>query len=236
MRPHGSLTVETYRDLTAALMKYSLDEPDALIVELDDLCIASQPLLAAFATAWMRVSDWPSVPILLVAGRPGLYRWVCASAVDRFVCVYPTLTAALAAIGTPPPRRRARTTLASRDDCGQHARRFVTAVCDRWRIPPTTSIRARVVATELVENAYLHARGLGDIILGLESWRHILAIAVSDNDSREAILREPRPGGDRCYGLYVVADTARAWGCTPRWPHGKTVWATLSIDDDTTEL
>ncbi|MCM6778586.1 ATP-binding protein [Nocardia sp. CDC159] len=233
VRPSGMLTTATYRGFTDALVKYTIDEPRAVLVELDDLRIAAEPLLAAFVSAWMRVSQWPSVPILLVAAHAPLQRWLVASAVSRFVPVHTSVTAALAAADVPPPRRCARTTVAPAGDCGQRARRFVGDICDCWQLPALCIAQVRLVTTELVENAFLHARGNEEIGLRLELWKNRLTVAVSDSDPREAVLREPRPGAHRSYGLYVVARASCAWGCAPRWPDGKVVWATLPTESAT---
>ncbi len=230
VRPCGRLTASSYRVFTDALVKFAIDEPRALIVELDDLHIVAEPLLAAFPSAWMRISQWPSVPILLIAEHAPLQRWLTASAVSRFVPVHSTLTEALTAVDGPPLRRRANTGLIPTGNCAQRARRFVSETCDQWEIPNLCVAQARLVTTELVENAFLHARDNEEIGLRLESWDHRLTVAVTDDDPREAVLREPKPGDDRFYGLYVVARAATAWGCAPRWPDGKVVWATLPVD------
>ncbi|GAB0102448.1 hypothetical protein JMUB6875_14160 [Nocardia sp. JMUB6875] len=85
-----------------------------------------------------------------------------------------------------------------------------------------------LIATELVENSFLHSRVPGGMQLRLELRDDRFCVAVGDNDPHEALLREPGVGGSRHYGLHIVARLASSWGCVPRRPAGKVVWAVLS--------
>ncbi|WP_378730781.1 ATP-binding protein [Nocardia brasiliensis] len=205
-----------------------MDQPRALIVMVDELLVTEDLLLTVFTTAWMRIGDWPSVPILLVAESPAYRKRLRHAVIHRFVPVFATLSAAQAAVDTQPKRRRACVDLALTANSAQQARRFVDEVCDRWSLPETRA-DARLVATELVENAYLHADIRDDITLRLELRDELLTVAVADADPGEAVLREPSAGPRPYHGLHVVARMSKAWGCAPRWPSGKVVWATLGI-------
>ncbi|NNH72023.1 ATP-binding protein [Nocardia uniformis] len=223
--PHGELNARTYRQLSDDLVKFAMDEPRAVIVVLDDLRVDGEPLLTAFSSARMRVGEWPGVPIILVVESANRRQWLESSAIRRFVPVFDSVSAAVHTVDAPL-RRRARFDIGRAGDCAQRARRFVADTCDRWG---ATDIRgdALLVVTELVENAFLHARDDSDIRLRVE-WRDdLLTIAVADSDPREAVLREPGPGSARHYGLHVVARLVRAWGCAPQIHGGKVVWARL---------
>lgn len=226
VRPHGELTGVTYRRLRDDLVKYAVDQPRAVIVAVDDLRIPADPLLTAFTSAWMRIDTWPTVPLLLVAQSREQRDRLRAGCVDRFLPVFATVTAALDSLVEQPGRRRTALSLARTPACGRRARRFVTETCERWSIPDIRG-DACLVATELVENSLIHADSSDDMEIRLELRRHLLTVAVSDTDPREAVLREPRPGADFSGGLHVVAGITRSWGCAPRWPRGKVVWAML---------
>ncbi|QLY32005.1 ATP-binding protein [Nocardia huaxiensis] len=228
LRPQGELNIATYRAFSDDLVKYTVDEPRAVIVVLDDLSIASEPLLTAFSSVWMRVGEWPGVPIMLVSGPADRRVALHASAIQRFVPIFASVDAAILALDDPPARRRTVRDLPPTADSAQRARRFVAEVCRDWNV---TEVRAdaQLIVTELVENAFLHSRVSTDISVRMEMRANLLTVAVADQDPREAILREPGVDPFRYYGLHVVARLARAWGCNPQWPTGKVVWATLPV-------
>ncbi|MBL1075019.1 ATP-binding protein [Nocardia sp. 2] len=226
VRPRGGLETGTYRQFADDLVKFALQEPRAVIVEVDDLTVRDEPLLTAFTSAWMRVGEWPGVPIMLVAEQPERRKTLRGSAISRFLPVFGTVGLAVGAVDDGPIRRRAELELIPAAESAQRARRFVAEVCERWGAPEVRA-DAQLIATELVENAFLHSVARGDIRVRLELRAELLTVAVCDDDPREAVLREPVPGGARYYGLHVVARLARTWGCVPRWPHGKVVWAVL---------
>ncbi|AYF75061.1 hypothetical protein D7D52_15670 [Nocardia yunnanensis] len=224
--PQGELTASEYRNFGDALVKYAVEEPRAVIVVLDDLRVNSEPLYSVFSAAWMRVGEWPGVPILIVVHDEPRRRWLRSSAVHRFVPVYADLSEAFAGLHEPPLRRRASLALMSNADCGRRARYFLEETCLRWNIPEVR-VDALLIVTELVENSFLHSIVQSDMQLRLELRSQLFTIAVADADPHEALLREPTVGGRRHYGLHLVARLARSWGCAPRWPDGKIVWAVL---------
>ncbi|UGT44195.1 hypothetical protein LTV02_12730 [Nocardia yamanashiensis] len=231
---HGRLDTSSYRRFTDDLVKFTVEGPRAVIVVIDDLHIASEALLTAFSRAWMRGEDWPAVPIMIVSESALVRECLHASAISRFIPVYAGVRDATAAVDDPR-RRRTHLTVARRPSAGQDARRFVTEICERWSTPEVR-VDAHLIVTEFVENACLHSRGDADLTVRLELYNGLFAIAVEDEDPREAILREPaadstrRPGVHaipRHLGLHTVSRLARRWGCSPRRPTGKVVWAVL---------
>ncbi|MEC3954854.1 hypothetical protein VMT65_17575 [Nocardia sp. CDC153] len=230
--PHGELTSATYREIADGLVKFAVDEPRAVIVVLDDLRVVTETLYAAFSSARMRVGEWPGVPIVLVSHCESRRRWLRHSAIRRFVPIHATVWEAVHELGEPPPRRRVAIDLARTANCGQRARRFVDETCERWNVREVR-VDALLIVTELVENSFLHSAIDADMQLRLELRDHVFTVAVGDDDPREALLREPGAGGTRHYGLHIVARLARAWGCAPRWPSGKIVWAALATRSGT---
>jgi anti-sigma regulatory factor (Ser/Thr protein kinase) len=203
-----------------------MDLPDALIVDVADLRITAEPLLTAFSSAWMRIGDWPAVPIMLVVPSDAHRATIGASAIHRYVPVYDSLTTALANVGSPPPRRLATLELVPVLDSSGHARQFVRDACDRWNVSEIAE-DAALLATELVENALVHTTS--HLRLRVELREDLLTVAVGDDDPREAVLRESAGGSPHIEGLWLVAQLARTWGCAPDLSGGKTVWATLPV-------
>ena len=226
VRLDGVLDATTYRWLRDTLVKLAMEQPEALVVDVDHLTITSETTLTVFSSAWMRVCDWPGVAILLVAGTKS-QQAMLSGAISRFVPHYATVPEALAAAGRPPIRRRASMDLDAHPDSPRVARGYVRRVCEDWDIPAEVVPDAIAVANELVTNAIQHAATPSEIRLELRAG--VLTIAVRDGSARPAMLHE-RTGGDRSgNGLRIVADIARTWGCLPHLSGGKVVWAVLSL-------
>lgn len=223
---HGRLDSVTYLRCRDTLVKFAMGQPDSLIVVVDDLIVVPMSAWTAFSSAWMTVSDWPGVRIMLVSGDARQRAGCEAAVVSKFVPVFADVAAALQAVRSPPARRRAEVTLMPLPTSSREARVFVRATCDRWSISPL-AIGAAEIATELVENSIVHART--ELRLRLEFRQGMLTVAVSDGSPASAVLRETSGDEDRSFGLVLVAHRARAWGCAPEWSGGKTVWAVLTI-------
>jgi hypothetical protein len=226
VRLDGVLDPTNYRWLRDMLVKLAVEQPEALVVDVDLLTVANETALTVFSAVWMRVCDWPGVAIMLVARTPS-QQAMLSGAISRFVPCYPSVTEALAAADRPPVRRRASTDLESDPESSRVVRMFVRRVCEDWGILGEAVPDAIAVANELVDNAIQHTATPGEIRLEL---RHgTLTIAVRDGSSKPAMLHE-RVGGDRSgNGLRIVADIARTWGCSPHLSGGKVVWAALSL-------
>lgn len=229
--PDITLDAVTYRRFTDDLVKFVVEQPRAVIVRVDRMTIATETALTAFTSARLRTANWPGVPILLVAEDTELRRRLGRSAIRRFLAVQPSVAAAVAASGEPPIRRRAAMTMTLSPVTGHRARRLIDDICAEWDIAEISEA-AQIIATEFIDNADLHGHftGVPDIDVRLEYREDLFTIAVADPDPREAVLREPGPGsvGRRLHGLHIVAELASAWGCAPRWPTGKVVWARLA--------
>jgi anti-sigma regulatory factor (Ser/Thr protein kinase) len=224
LRAVGVLDVMTYRPLRDALVKLAVEQPKAVVVDLTDLDIGRESALTVFASAWMRVSDWPGVPILLAAGTER-HRAVLPGAVSRYVPHYPTVLDAVAAAASPPRVSRTTLDLEATDVAGRLARVFARDTCDAWGLPHLTP-DVVAIATELVENVVRHAHTPAQLRLELRP--RALTVAVRDDSPRAAVLRERRPGEYAGNGLRLVSHVAAVWGCTPHRSGGKVVWANLA--------
>ncbi|WP_447007037.1 ATP-binding protein [Saccharothrix isguenensis] len=226
VRPVGLLDLTTYRQLRDGLLKCAADEPKAVIVRLDDGFECATPaFMSVFATVWMRVSEWPGVPVMLVGESPPHREALDNGGAGTLVPRFTALDAALDAVGQPPERRRDEIRLPETLVAGLLARNFVREACDRWLVDHFTG-NAVTVATELVENAVRHGRS--EPVLRLELRGGRLTVAVRDESAarpEESKADALRPGGR---GISIVGSLSRVWGCSP-WPlGGKVVWAVIA--------
>jgi anti-anti-sigma regulatory factor len=222
--PVGTLDVSTYKTLRDTLLKCASEQPDVLLVDVEQLEMPSQHALAVFSSVAMQISEWPGVPLMLVAGRDSQRSMIEASSIGRFVPVHETIRAAVAARGQPPLRVRAMIELLPLPASARRARHFVRMNCQRWWVEDLTS-DAMTIANAFVENTLQHTGSVA--FLRLELRRGLFTVAVSDDDPHPAVLHERAEGGVAPTGLLIVSGVARAWGCTPTMNGGKTVWATL---------
>lgn len=224
--PNGVLDALNYRAFRDTMIKFAVEAPRAVIVAIDRLSVPSPSSLTVFTSAALHVSGWPGVPIVIVTGRADQQAALENSRVSRFVSVFPDVAAAVAAAAAPP--RCSRTTLELGHDLlsARRARLFVRSTCADWQIPELIG-DAEQIATELVENAVQHSESRP--VLRLELRRGLFTVAVSDDSPHEAVLVERLSGMDRGIGLRIVAQRAKAWGCSPRLGGGKVVWAVLRV-------
>ncbi|MEJ2853893.1 MULTISPECIES: ATP-binding protein [unclassified Saccharothrix] len=224
VHPTGRLDLSTYAQFRDGLLKCAIVEPAAVVVVLDDdFEVATPAVMSVFSTVWMRVSEWPGVPLVLVGVGAEHRRLLAGGGAGRFVRHYPSVGEALAHAHGAPDRRRDETWLPASPVSALMARRFVRDTCARWHLRGVLD-DALLVVTELVENAVDHARSAPHLRLELRD--RTLAIAVRDDEPAPPRRREPdtRPGGR---GIALVEEVSRSWGHTP-WPGGgKVVWAVL---------
>lgn len=220
----GLLDTATYARLRMTLMKCAVEQPRALIVDVGALAVGALSALTVFSAVATQVSQWPAIPVLLVASGPEA-DLLDTGHVSRFVPVYGNLAAAVAAAGDPPPRRVARRSLPNSLESARLARRFVEETCVGWS-QPELSADAVMVANEFVENTLRHTYSAPSVRVELR--RGLLTIAVYDDDPTPALLPEPGVTGPGRLGLTFVSKLARSWGCSPTLSGGKVVWAVLA--------
>jgi hypothetical protein len=223
VKPVGVLDITTYAQLRDALIKYAADEPAAVIVDVGELAVPSPYSLTVFTSVWIQITEWPGVPLLLLATEPGRRAQLAASAIGRYMPVTRDLEAAMRAVGAPPPRRRTRLTLPHDPISSATVRQVVRLTCDRWGIDSVVE-DATAIATELVENVIQHTTSTPDLRLDLRNG--LFTVAVADDDPRPAVLKEAVVRATPSAGLALVAHLSQTWGCTPTGD-GKIVWAVL---------
>ncbi|MDI5979653.1 STAS domain-containing protein [Amycolatopsis magusensis] len=225
VRVAGTLDVVGYPRLRDVMLKCAAEQPSAVIVVVERLQVATASLLSVFAQVSMRLSDWPAVPVLLVAADELARRLFEHAPVSRFVPVFRTVESAVRDAQRQPRRRRAKLTLPRLVDTAQQARNFTRRVCEYWLPDNEVAADAVVITNELVDNVLLHTQS--EPSLRLELRRQVLSVAVGDQSSAPARIREAEDGLSGGFGLVVVAQLAKAWGSTPAMLGGKVVWAAM---------
>ncbi|OLF10349.1 ATP-binding protein [Actinophytocola xanthii] len=164
------------------------------------------------------------MPLLLVAGRAEHRRMLDRYEACAHLPVHPSVSAAAAAVGRPPPRRVARLTLPNDLVSARLARAFILRTCAEWD-EVGKALDAVTVVNELVENTLLHTYSAPSVRLEL---RHgLLTVAVYDDDPAPPLMVPPTPGTTGRRGLVLIDRLAAVWGCSPTRSGGKAVWAVL---------
>lgn len=227
----GVLDRATYRTVRDAVIKAALDEPRAVVVDVNRLSVPSASAWTVFTSARWHVSVWPDVPILLVCGEPSVRRAIATGGVTRYVPVHPTRLLALDAVrGQPLPlRRRARTELPIAAASVGVARAMVTDWLTQWRKRDLIPVAA-TVATVFVENVLDHTHSAPVLIV--ENYRDTVTVAVEDCSEHLPGRHEDADRGTEIVsGLAIVSALCRAWGATPT-SSGKTVWALVGQENE----
>ena len=229
LTPRGTLDSSTYRCLRDRIIKTALDEPKAVIVDITHLAIPAESALAVFTSARWHVAKWPVVPIMLVCQHPAGRSAIARNGVNRYVPVYPSVSAAVdaAAHESPPLRRRARAELPAQLGSLRQARELVAEWLGAWSetdlIPVT-----KVVLTAFIENVLQHTDSKPGIRLEYDG--SAVTVAVEDASHLPAAPREDAKPYAAPSGLHIVAAMCRAWGTAPT-SSGKTVWAVIGPEN-----
>ncbi|GAA4551670.1 ATP-binding protein [Amycolatopsis samaneae] len=220
----GLLDLPSCPDLRDGLLKIAAESPGGVVADIDALRIRDRALMSVFSVVAKRIGDRPGISFALVTRQPGHRAMLAARSVNRFVPVYPDVTAALAA-PAPPRNRRATRSIGRSDGAEREAREFVRSVCAEWSVPDLTDDAALIV-TELVGNVVRHTTSLPRLRLELRTG--ILTVSVADDDPRPAAQREQVRAFGPGVGLRMVAQLSKAWGCSATAEGGKVVWAALT--------
>ncbi|GHH27805.1 ATP-binding protein [Lentzea cavernae] len=226
IRPDGVLGRTTYPLLRDFMLKCAIDQPRALVVDLSATAIAATSALSVFTAVWLRISDWPAVPVLVATG-PAHAELLRCSPIRRYVGVFGDLEEAMANVDRPAPRRRAHVVLPHDLSSPGAARRFVRETCVRWDLSEGQALDAVHVASELVQNTVEHTGS--EARLRLELRRGLLTVAVGDDDPAPVVLADPASDvANAGRGVHLVAQLTRTWGCFADEAGGrKTVWAVV---------
>lgn len=227
----GVLDGSTYLTVRDAVIKAALDEPDAVLVDVDALAVPAASAWVVFTSARWHVSHWPDVPIMLICSRPAKAATIADNGVTRYVPVHSSAETALRSLAQTGPalRRRVKATLPASTFALHRSRALVAEWLTGWAQDELVPI-AKIVVDVLVENVLAHTDS--QPVVFAESDGETVTIAVQDHAAAPAVRREPPAGTKQCIsGLGVVAALSRAWGSTPTGS-GKTVWAVIGPDGE----
>jgi hypothetical protein len=226
----GVLDTSTYLKLRDAIIKAALDEPRAVLVDVDALGVPTPSAWSVFTSARWHVSIWPDIPVVLICGDAERRNAIERTGVTRYVPAHATVEAALAALDGDGRRARRRVraefpaVLAS-----LHTARMLVAEClGAWSHRELTPV-ATVIVNVFVENVLQHTV-CGPVVV-LETNGTVVSISVRDDSAAPAVRHEdPYRGGDPVSGLAIVASVCRAWGSMPT-SSGKAVWAVIGPEN-----
>ena len=226
----GVLDGGTYLKLRDAVIKAALDEPRAVLIDVDALDVPASSAWSVFTSARWHVSTWPDVPIMLVCAHTGRRATIARTGVTRYVPVYPSIGAAVRALANDVRRvrQRSRSELPASLASLPMARALVADRLAAWSQADLISVAA-VIVNVLVENVLQHTASAPVVIL--ESEGALVTVSVQDNSSTPAVRHEDAfRGGETVSGLAIMAAVSRAWGSTPT-ASGKTVWAVVGPEN-----
>ena len=223
----GRLDGTTYVPLRDAIVKTALDEPLAVIVDVNSLTVRDDPAWAVFTSARWQIADWPDIPIGLVCALDHVQNALHRNGITRYVRVYPTLECAiteLPADGLRRYRRRVRAELPATKTSIHQCRQLVGQWLTAWsRVDFIHAVS--IVAAEMVEMAVMDTNSA--LSLRMETDGSTVAVAVQHIELTPA-ARES--ADENVSGIDLVAANCRVWG-TYTSAAGDTVWAVVGPEN-----
>lgn len=194
-------------------------EPDAIVLDLGLPDLAAADVIASVR----RASD--RARIVVFSGTDADDRVQEADAADGYVSKGGDLDVLLHAIRAAVlPPMVASLSLDAQPASVGIARTFVVSWCRRWRCEHIVD-DAKLVVSELVSNAIMHARSTSEV--RLRRGQGLVRIEVIDHVPAPPQPRDLSHTALGGRGLLLIASLSRAWGVDPH-PEGKLVWAELT--------
>lgn len=225
----GQLDASSSPALRDMIMKITLDQPSAVIVNVSKLHVPAEATWSSFIGVRWQVHTRPDVPIVLVCADRSAREAITRSGVARFMPVYANEKGAMKALGRLSSRtvQHADAELPANLTSLRESRRLVREWLTAWSQSALIPV-ALVVVNVFVENVLEHTGSVP--MMRVETDGTTATIAVSDASSTPA-LRLPSPDrGIDVSGLAIVDALSRAWGSTPT-SSGKTVWAVIGPEN-----
>jgi hypothetical protein len=224
----GLLDDTTYVPLREAVVKAALDEPRAVIIDVNGLTVRDDPAWAVFTSAHWQVAEWPDTPIGLVCAHAQGQNALRRNGITRHVPAYPTMQCAITELPADERRRyrrRVRAALPAAPGSVRRGRELTTQWLTAW-LRTDFIHAASIVVTELVEMALADTDSA--LALRLETDGSTVAVAVQHNGTSKTRLRDLADGTG--LGLDLVAANCRVWGSYTSAP-GHTVWAVIGPEN-----
>jgi anti-sigma regulatory factor (Ser/Thr protein kinase) len=111
-------------------------------------------------------------------------------------------------------------------DCAARGRRWIEEQTED-HLNEATLNNVKLVATELLNNAYLHGRGRIELVMGRQDDR--IRVEVIDDGQNAALKIRKNGSAERSgWGLRIVDRLSMSWGAHEGTTH---VWAELAISE-----
>jgi anti-sigma regulatory factor (Ser/Thr protein kinase) len=102
----------------------------------------------------------------------------------------------------------------------------VQAFCRDNGVSPATADDAVLITSELIGNAYLHARSPTRLRLSCQG--QVLRVEVADSSDSQPVLGRGAPADHAGRGVLIMDALAQRWGVRPQ-VRGKVVWFELAM-------
>ena len=225
----GVLDAANSTALRDRILKSTLEETAAVIVNVSGLKVQGESTWSAFMGVYWQVGSAPHIPIVLVCANRVARDAITRSGITHFMPVYPSEKAAMKALGqnSRRPVRRTDVQLPADLTSLRESRRLVREWLTTWSQSKLIPV-ALVVVNVFVENVLEHTASIPAV--RIQAQGTAATIAVSDASNTPAVrLPSPAKGID-VSGLAIVDALSRAWGSTPT-SSGKTVWAVIGPEN-----
>jgi anti-sigma regulatory factor (Ser/Thr protein kinase) len=221
----GELSLRTVPALRRALDKQLADR-GRVLVDLSGLAVTWRPALELFPTAMAATTGWPAARLVLFGADPGTARLLAAQPqFTASVHVAAGEAEAVELLDVRPHRLSRLVELAPGPQAPKWGRLLVEAVHEDWELADVDLQAARMVVSELVSNAVLHAGTSSVLTVTLTG--NAFQIGVRDfGPGAGPGPADARPGDLDRMGMVLVGAVCRSWGVI-RHDDGKTVWAAL---------
>jgi hypothetical protein len=225
----GTLS-EVVAELHRSTLLAFAEEPQAVVCDLTDVVDDDDPdAIAILTSAGAQVRDWPLAPLAICCPDERMRARLLDHPESRYLTIAPTMEQALQVPDGWVSPAAARLRLRPRHTASHAAREFVRQTCQTWGLTNGVDA-ARVVVSELVANALLHACTRMDLSLSLHHAR--LSLAVRDYNAALPRIRGEDPESLNGRGLVLVDGFSRSWGALPTAEGGKVVWAVVDVSQD----
>lgn len=218
--------VERASNDSAVVLEALAREPSAVVYDLANGHRRSEPLSVTFDAIDAYLDRWTGTPLLVHVPDETQAAVLQAHPLARHVTTWPTLADAMAAAHRHRPLERAAVVLDPVLSAPREARSLIDQAFGAWQAKRLVN-DAKIVVTEMVTNAVVHARTT--VVVSLSHRPGTSAIRVGVHDASDALpVLGPRAGtlASDGRGLWIVGIVAQGWGYV-RMRQGKVVWAVL---------
>lgn len=224
----GELDATTAPAVRSGILKCAADHPQAVIVDIDRVTVDQPRFLIVLAATARGLSDDHIAMFVVAHPATDVGRSARRELRDTLPIFDNRAAARKATIDVVPSPTRMHLHLPPLPTSPAVARSLVQYACGSWRLDRVAD-RARLIISELVTNAVVHAGTELDVTVVLR--RGFLFLQVRDRSVDLPRTPGPEivsPRAEHGRGLRLIDSLATSWGSSAA-PHGKTVWATVRV-------